>query len=108
MHESGAVEQLRAVPVGLTGESGPAPGAVVTYAPAGADHARAHEKVTQAAIGRALAALKGYDFAGEYDPSRRYPGRLYFVPSDTLVGVEAARGLGVCTEDNLFGGVVPH
>src|SRR5205823_6127123 len=58
-------------------------------------------------IGRTLAALKGWDFAGEYDPSRCYPGRTYLVPGDTLVGVEAACELGVRTEDDLFGGVVP-
>jgi hypothetical protein len=83
-------------------------GVVVTYSPADPDHARTHEGVSWAAIGRTLAALRGYDFAGEYDPERRYSGRVYFVPMETLVGVEAARGLGVHTEDDLFGGVVPH
>src|SRR5439155_8852961 len=69
--------------------------------------ARSHVGVTQAAIGKILAALKGYDFAGEYDPSVRYPGLVYLVPSDTLVGIEA-RTLGIRTEDDLFGGVVPY
>src|SRR5262245_17695269 len=89
-------------------EPRPAHGVVVTYSPTDPDHARSHEGVTWAAISRTLAALKGYDFAGEYDPSRRYPGRVYFVPSDALAGVEAARQLGVHTEDDLFGGVVPR
>ena len=30
------------------------------------------------------------------------------MPSDTLVGLEAARALGVNSEHDLFGGVVPH
>jgi hypothetical protein len=88
-------------------ESRKACGIVVTYSLRGTDHVRSAEGVTQAAISRVLAALKGYAFAGEYDPSRRYPGRLYFVPSDPLVGVEAAGELGVRTTNDLFGGVVP-
>ncbi len=83
------------------------PGVVVTYSPSDLDRARSHTGVSQAAISRALAALQGYHFAGEYDPSRRHPGRVYFVPGDTIVGVEAARALGLRTEDDLFGGVVP-
>ncbi len=33
---------------------------------------------------------------------------LYFVPDDTLVGVEAARQLGIHDERDLFGGIVPY
>jgi hypothetical protein len=83
-------------------------GVVVTYSGKDADRVRGHEAVTWVEVGKILAALKGYAFAGEYDPSRRYPGRVYFVPSDTLVGIEPARALGVDTEDDLFGGVVAH
>jgi hypothetical protein len=32
---------------------------------------------------------------------------LYFVPSETLVEIETAQRLGIHTEDDLFGGVVP-
>jgi hypothetical protein len=81
-------------------------GAVVTYT--AADRAHRHDGVTQAAIAARLAALKGYHFAGEYDPADRPPGRVYFVPGVTMVGVAAANALGVLTEDDLFGGVVPH
>jgi hypothetical protein len=81
-------------------------GAVVTYT--AADHAHHHDRVTQAAIAARLAALKGYRLAGEFDPTDRPPGRVYFVPGATLVGVTAANALGVRTEDDLFGGVVPH
>jgi hypothetical protein len=81
-------------------------GAVVTYA--AADRAHRHDGVTQAAIAARLAALKGYRFAGAYNPGDRPFGRVYFVPGATIVGVAAANALGVRTEDELFGGVVPH
>jgi len=67
-----------------------------------------HEQATHAEAGKRLAALKGFDFAREYDPSSRYPGPVYFVPGDTLVGVEAAEALGIRGEHDLFGGVAPH
>jgi hypothetical protein len=78
---------------------------VVTYAaPRPQDE---HEKATHAALARALAAVTGRPFAGEYDPTRRYDSRLYFVPSDTLLA-DAAGALGIRTRDDLFGGVVPY
>lgn len=58
------------------------------------------------AIARTLAALKGFDFGGEYDAAARYGSRLYFVPSDTLL-CDAAHAFGIRTRDDLFGGVVP-
>jgi hypothetical protein len=81
-------------------------GAVVTSTTA--DRTHRHDGVTLAAIAARLAALKGYHFAGEYDPADRPPGRVYFVPGATVVGIAAANALGVRTEDDLFGGVVPH
>lgn len=54
-----------------------------------------------------LAAIKGYTFAGEYDPHASYEGSVYFVPTDTVVGVDHARSLGIASEHDLFGGVVP-
>jgi hypothetical protein len=67
-----------------------------------------HEAITRTEIARRLAALKGCDFGGEFDPSARYPGSVYFVPSDTLVGTELARSLGIRSGQDLFGGVVPY
>src|SRR5215475_8869595 len=81
-------------------------GVVVTYA--AVDRAHRHDGVTLSAIAARLAALKGYHFAGEFDPADRPTGRVYFVPSATIVGGAAANALGVRTEDDLFGGVVPH
>jgi hypothetical protein len=108
MHVAGATGQLDAPETGLADKSCKAQGVVVTYSLRGTEHAHSPEGVTQAAISRMLAALRGYDFAGEYDASCSYPSCVYFVPSDTFVSVEAAHALGVHTEDDLFGGVVPH
>lgn len=80
-------------------------GAVVTY-PA-ADRAQRHDTVTHAAIAARLAAFKGYRFAGIFDPADRPWARVYYVPSATVVGA-AAGALGMRSEEDLFGGVVPH
>jgi hypothetical protein len=66
-----------------------------------------HESVTQNEVARRLAAIMDYEFAGKFDASRRYDYPLYFVPSDTLLSVDAAHGLGIRGEHDLFGGVVP-
>ncbi len=83
-------------------------GVVAVFSDPGRGFAHAHERATREGIARRLAALKGYGFAGEYDPESRHPGPLYLVPSDTLVGLGAAAALGVRGEGDLFGGVVPH
>ena len=83
-------------------------GVVVVHSQDQRDYASGHECATRLEIARRLAALKGFDFAGEYDATARYPGPVYFVPSNTLTGVEAAAALGVRDEHDLFGGVVPH
>lgn len=81
---------------------------VVEYSPPEGGFTDAHERMTRTAIARRLAALKGFDYAGDYDPAAGYPGRVYFVPSDTLVGIERAAELGIRDEHDLFGGVVPY
>src|SRR5687767_10283278 len=80
---------------------------IVTYPRAETDHPGSHETLTRIEVAKKLAALKGCEFAGEYDQSHHYPGRVYFVPSDT-VGVETAQELGIHSEHDLFGGVVPY
>src|SRR5215204_3015383 len=82
-------------------------GIVVVYSPAELYCCR-HERATRAELARRLAALKGFDFAGEYDPSALAPGPAYVVPGDTLVGAAAAAALGIRGEHDLFGGVAPH
>jgi hypothetical protein len=83
-------------------------GIVVTYA---VDQGLTrHEVAARVAVARSLAALKGFDFAGGYDPSLRRSERsspVYFVPSETLSRDEAAH-LGIRGADDLFGGVVPY
>jgi hypothetical protein len=66
-----------------------------------------HEYQTHSEIARRLAHLKGYEYAGEFDPSCRYDRPLYFVPNDTIVRAESVRSLGVTNEHDLFGGMVP-
>jgi hypothetical protein len=81
---------------------------VVEYSPQSGGFANAHERIARAGVAKRLAALMGFAYAGEYDPAAHYPGRVYFVPSDTLVGVGQAARLGITGEHDLFGGVVPH
>ena len=80
---------------------------VVVYRDAN-DHRAPHDHATSEAIAQCLAAIKGLAFGGTYDARRAYARAPYFVPTDTLVGVEHARALGIASEDDLFGGVVPH
>jgi len=63
--------------------------------------------MTRAWVGARLSRILGYEYGAEYDRARRYPGRLYFVPSETLVD-ETAQALGIRDEHDLFGGVTPH
>ena len=67
-----------------------------------------HEKAVHDQLAQRLAALQGFAFLGEYDRSASYAQPLYFVPSATLVGSGLARELGITSERDLFGGVVPH
>lgn len=100
------MEQSR--PASSTGQASPdIPGVVVTFAAyQGIDQA-GHEWVTCTGLAKRLAALKGFDFAGLHDPSRRNPGRTYLVPSQTIIGLDTARQLGIGSEHDLFGGIVP-
>ncbi|HJU22978.1 MAG TPA: DUF3182 family protein, partial [Casimicrobiaceae bacterium] len=81
-------------------------GRVLVYS--AGSHRAAHDHETCRELARMLAAIKGYDFAGEYDRHANYEGNVYFVPTDTLVGVDHARSLGIASEHDLFGGVVPY
>ena len=83
-------------------------GAVAIYSVPGHGFAHSHERATRDGIARRLAALKSFDFVGEYDPTQSLSGPVYLVPSDTLVGLAAAAALGVRDEHDLFGGAVPH
>lgn len=80
---------------------------VVTYWGQGVTPTDGHESWTLDAVARMLAAIKGYRFAGAYDPERCYEGHVYFVPRDTLL-LSDASGLPISGEADLFGGVVRH
>ncbi|MDB6060820.1 MAG: biotin carboxylase [Verrucomicrobiaceae bacterium] len=67
---------------------------------------KTHENVTRAHMAEKLAALKGFEFAGEYNAKANYAGsNIYFVPADTLLHTQA-RQLNIHSEENLFGGIV--
>ena len=67
-----------------------------------------HEAAIHAALARRIAVLQGMVYLGEYVPGMEHPGKLFFVPSGTIVGTTLARELGLVDESHLFGGVVPQ
>jgi hypothetical protein len=66
-----------------------------------------HHKVVLDAGAKAIAKIKGYDFAGHYESGCDYSDPLFFVPGDTLL-VDEASCLGIRSPNDLYGGVVPH
>ncbi|MFT3720748.1 DUF3182 family protein [Pseudorhodoferax sp.] len=68
-------------------------------------YASAHEQMTRMEVVRRLARLKGYGVSEEF--AQPPAGPTYLVPSDTLVGLERARALGIRSRDDFFGGLVP-
>jgi hypothetical protein len=79
---------------------------VVTL-PAEAADRRSHDYVSFHAVTKRLANLMGSSFAGEYQRATHDGADTYFVPQRTLLADEAA-ALGIRSEDDLLGGVVPH
>src|SRR5436189_5282432 len=64
-----------------------------------------HERTTESEIAKRLAALRGERYAGDYDANAG-EHVTYFVPDDTLLSATAT-DLGIRTDQDLFGGVVP-
>ena len=85
-----------------------APRIVVIYSQRQSGNPHGHESSSQNRIAERVAALLGFDYAGEYDASAQYDLPLYFVPRETVHGVAQAARLGLRSEQDLFGGVVPH
>src|SRR5215208_3586752 len=83
-------------------------GIVVVYSADEAGFGNSHEAVTWIELGKRIAALLGYEYAGEYKRSGDYKRPTYFLPSQTIVGIDTANALGIRTEHDLFGGVVPY
>lgn len=82
--------------------------AVVTLPEKVGGTAARHEIATHAEVARRIAALKGCDYAGEFDRDCDYGAPVYFLPSDTLIDGERIQVAGIHCEHDLFGGVVPH
>lgn len=83
---------------------------VVAYGRADCDDPASHQGATLKGIAQRVARLAGGAYAGSYDADRHQAaeGPLYFVPADTLTGLDTARQLGITALAHLFGGVVPH
>jgi hypothetical protein len=63
---------------------------------------------TNRALARWLAQILGLKFGGSYDQEVHRGRDLYLLPTQTLVGAEAARQLGVKGPGDLWGGYVEH
>lgn len=66
-----------------------------------------HEQATLDAVAKTIAKLKHCDFGGGCDDVHHRPSRAFYVPDDTLMADEATE-LGIRTEQDFFGGIVPH
>ena len=67
-----------------------------------------HEVETNRALARWLAQILGLEYGGSFD-QKLHDGRdLYVLPTQTLVGVAAARQVGVRGPQDLWGGYVDH
>ena len=82
-------------------------GFVVQYPNVRSTRACGHESISRAHMARRIAALKDYEFSEAYQPERYGGAHVYYVPDDTLTAGEA-RELDIHSEQDLFGGVVPH
>lgn len=88
---------------------------VVLYGCPDYDDAGNHQGMTLAQIGRKVAEVVGYPFAGAFEAcgekrpaaAKRKTPPFYFVPLDTVVGLDRAARLGIHSAADLFGGVVP-
>jgi Protein of unknown function (DUF3182) len=67
---------------------------------------RPHQELMLELDAKAIAGVKQYEFGGRYQDGFAYPGRVYFVPDETLL-LEEASSLGISSCDDLYGGVVP-
>ena len=82
-------------------------GIVVLYFSRFGKPLQTHHKAVLDLGAKAIAKIKGYEFGGHYDTTRDYSGPLFFVPDDTLL-LDEASGLGICSPNDLYGGVVPY
>ncbi|MBP7565238.1 MAG: DUF3182 family protein [Burkholderiaceae bacterium] len=90
-----------------TSDSLPPQGIVMPYTEGMRGFACEHELMTRLEVVRRLAQLKGLRHSVE-NPLATLHAPVYYVPSDTLVGLDRAQALGIHNRDHLFGGVVPQ
>lgn len=84
------------------------PRIVVVYSQRPHGNPQGHESTSQNRIAARVAALLGCAYGGEYDAAARYDLPLYFVPRETIPEAAQAARLGMRSEHDLFGGVVPQ
>lgn len=84
----------------------PAPGTVLIYAARKAEPE--HERAVHFELGKRIAGILGAPFGGAYREGVEYKHPVYLIPTDTLIGTELARHMGVNREEDLFGGVAPQ
>jgi uncharacterized protein DUF3182 len=82
-------------------------GVVVVYFSRLGGWLRPHQKLMLEVDAKAIARVKQYEFGGRYRDGFAHPGRVYFVPDETLL-VEEAASLGITSARDLYGGVVPQ
>ena len=71
-------------------------------------HAPLHEVETNRALARWLAQILGFEYGGSYDAQQHTGRDVYLVPTQTLIGAEAALRLGIKGPEDLWGGYVEH
>ena len=82
---------------------------VVCYTVGGTAAPSGHQDVTRRRIAGQIADLLGYEAGGEYTHAAHEQDTCpYFVPDRTLTLTHAERALGIASEADLYGGVVPQ
>ncbi|EJL01276.1 MULTISPECIES: DUF3182 family protein [Pseudomonas] len=71
-------------------------------------HAPLHEVETNRALARWLAQILGLEYGGSHDGQQPAGQDVYLLPTQTLIGAEAARRLGIKGPEDLWGGFVEH
>lgn len=81
-------------------------GSVVVYFGELGGRLQEHQRVMLMKDAETISSLLCCNFEGEYRADRRYDGRPFYVPDDTLLSEEAS-SIGIRAPDGFYGGVVP-
>src|SRR4051794_16847630 len=98
--EAGTLSMLGETTAAGSSSTWPASGVAMSYTQGLRGYGTEHEQMTRMEVVRRLARLKGLSVSEEFaqQPSS---GPVYLIPSDTLVGTERARALGIKGRDDL-------